>query len=540
MTKQYPDEVVKARRIMACEDFVPIQLRFLIFLTIIVVYQFTGGVYLSAVTQMAGAMSWINEDIMMAGYATLVGQTVMFPVLFRILFRFKTRSILLFVTVALIAGTLISMYSDFIPLVVFVGFLCGALRMVGTFICWNNIQLNITPTRDFALFFPFLFSFVLGCIQLSNLATGYSILAFDWRAMHLFTTVALLLIFVLIYFTMRRHYRQGPFMPFLGIDYLGGVLWSVFLMVLVFISVYGEHYDWFSGEQIPQAIALLIVCIALIIHRESKVRHPYIPLSTFLQPNMLNLLIISGCLTLMSVTSGGLQNILTGALLHFDTFHNISLNWGSFFGVAAGAYFFYIVVVRHKWRIKIVLFNGFLCFFLYQMMLYFLIDASTDKEMLYLPMFLKGAGLAIIYIAITYKMSCSVTFQYYFQAICVIGFIRTTFGNAISSAFYTHLYNVVRQKNIALLGSELDWMNPLTKDFSGLYGEMQRQATMVSLKEVYGYASMFGVLILVFILAFDYRKQVVPKMMKIINIWKALKKESAPYANESQQHRNQK
>lgn len=58
---------------MACEDFVPIQLRFLIFLTIIVVYQFTGGVYLSAVTQMAGAMSWINEDIMMAGYATLVG-----------------------------------------------------------------------------------------------------------------------------------------------------------------------------------------------------------------------------------------------------------------------------------------------------------------------------------------------------------------------------------------------------------------------------------------------------------------------------------
>lgn len=526
MTKQYPDEVVKARRIMACEDFVPVELRFLIFLTIIIVYQFTGGIYLSAVTQMAGAMSWINEDIMMAGYATLVGQTVMFPVLFRIVFRFKTRSILLFVTVALIAGTLISMYSDFIPLVVFVGFLCGALRMVGTFICWNNIQLNITPTRDFAVFFPFLFSFVLGCIQLSNLATGYSILAFDWKAMHLFTTIALLLTFALIYFTLRRHYRQGPFMPFLGIDYLGGVLWSVFLMVLVFISVYGEHYDWFSGKQIPQAVALLIVCMALIIHRESTVRHPYIPLSTFCQPNMLNLLIISGCLTLMSVTSGGLQNIFTGAVLHFDTFHNISLNWGSFFGVVAGAYFFHVVVVRHKWRIKMLLFSGFLCFFVYQMMLYFLIDASTAKEMLYLPMFLKGAGLAIIYTTITYKMSSSVTFQYYFQAMCVIGFIRTTFGNAISSALYTHLYNGVRQKNIALLGNELDLMNPLIKDFSGLYTEMHRQAIMVSLKEVYGYATLLGLLILVFILAFDYRKQVVPNIPKLVNIWKMVKRES--------------
>jgi hypothetical protein len=526
MAKQYPDEVVMARRIMACEDFVPAKLRFLIFITIIVVYQFTGGVFLSAVTQMAGSMSWINEDIMMAGYATLIGQTITFPVLFRILFRFKTRDILIFVTLALLAGDLICMYSDFVPLVVFVSFVCGALRMVGTFICWNNIQLNITPTRDFAVFFPFLFTFVLGCIQLSNLATGYSILAFDWQAMHFFSAATLLVTFLLIYVTMRRHFRQGLYMPFLGIDYLGGVLWSVFLMALVFISVYGEHYDWRNGKEIPQATILMIISLVMIIHRESTVRHPYIPLDTFRQPNMLNLLFLAGCLTLMSVTSGGLQNIFTGEILHFDTFHNISLNWGSFVGVLAGAGFFYIAVVRYKWRVKTVLFAGFSCFTLYQMMLYFLIDGSIEKNMLYLPMFLKGAGLAVVYISITYKMSGSVSFQYYFQAICVIGFIRTTFGNAMSSALYTHLYNALKQKNMALLSGELDWMNPLSKNFSGLYSEVQRQATMVSLKEVYGYAVLTGILILIFILLFDYWKQVMPNIPKLVNIWKMVKKES--------------
>jgi len=526
MAKQYPDEVVMARRIMACEDFVPFKLRFLIFITIIIVYQFTGGVFLSAVTQMAGSMSWINEDIMMAGYATLVGQTIIFPVLFRILFRFKTRDLLMVVTLALIAGDLICMYSDFVPLVVFVSFLCGALRMVGTFICWNNIQLNITPTRDFAVFFPFLFTFVLGCIQLSNLATGYSILAFDWKAMHLFTAAALLITFLLIHITMRRHFRQGLYMPLLGIDYLGGLLWSVFLMTLVFIGVYGVHYDWLNGKEIPQATILMIVSLVMIIHRESTVRHPYIPLDTFRQPNMLNLLFLAGCLTLMSVTSGGLQNIFTGEILHFDTFYNISLNWGAFVGVLAGAGFFYIAVVRYKWRVKTVLFAGFSCFTLYQMMLYFLIDGSTDKEMLYLPMFLKGAGLVIIYTGLTYKMSGSVTFNYYFQAMCVIGFIRTTFGNAMSSAIVTQTYNAVRQKNLALLSSELDWMNPLTKNFYDLYSEVQRQATMVSLKEVYGYAVLVGIVIFMIILLADYRKQVMPNMQKLVDIWKMVKKES--------------
>jgi len=526
MAKQFPDEVVAARRIMACKDFVPIRLRFLIFLFIIVIYQFTGGVYLSAVSQMAGAMSWINEDIMMAGYATLVGQTLIFPILFRILFRFKTRDILMVVTVALIAGDLICMYSDFIPLVVFVSFVCGAIKMVGTFICWNNIQLNITPTRDFAVFFPFLFTFILGCIQLSNLATGYSILAFDWKAMHLFIAAALLLVLLLIHFTMRRHYRQGLYMPFLGIDFLGGVLWCVFLMTLVFIGVYGEHYDWWRGEEIPIATFIVIISFIMILHRESSVRHPYIPLDTILQPNMLNLLILSGCLTLMSVTSGCLQNIYTSAILHFDTFHNVSLNWGSFVGVLAGAGFFYLGVVHCKWRNKVLLFAGFACFTLYQIILYFLIDGLTDKDMLYLPMFLKGAGLVIIYTAITYKMSGSVSFQYYFQSMCLIGFIRTTFGNAISSAFYTHIYNIVRQKNLALLSSELDYMNPLTKNFSDLYNELQRQATMVSLKEVYGYAVIIGIAILMIILLADYRKQIMPKMPRLATIWKLVKKKS--------------
>lgn len=168
---------------------------------------------------------------------------MLFPVLFRTMFRFTPREILLLVTGILIIGDYICMVSDFVPLVVFISFVCGFFKMTGTFICWSNIQLNITPTRDFAVFFPFLFTFILGCVQLVNITTGYNIYKFDWQAMHRCTIGALLLIFAVIFFCLRKHYRQGPFIPFKGIDYLGCILWSSFLMCIVFICGYGEHYD---------------------------------------------------------------------------------------------------------------------------------------------------------------------------------------------------------------------------------------------------------------------------------------------------------
>lgn len=321
-------EAVVARRIMVWKDFVPMSLRFPLILLIIIVYMFSGGVYMSAVSEMSGSLSWINEDIMMAGYASMTGLTIAFPLLFRILFRFPTRELLLFSAGVFIVSDYLCMVCDFLPLIVFLSFISGFFKIVGTFVCWSNIQLKITPKRDFAVFFPFLFTFVLGSVQLANIATGYSIYAFDWKAMHRLTIGAFILIFALVYFCMRRNYRQGPHIPFKGIDYLGGILWSLWLICIIFIFVYGEHYDWLDGEEIQTAIVFAIVLLVMCIQRAATVRHPYISLKTFSQHNMLFIFILFGCMTLMSATATSTQNIFTSAILGFDARHNADLNWG--------------------------------------------------------------------------------------------------------------------------------------------------------------------------------------------------------------------
>ena len=53
--------------------FIPRKLKPWIFIVFVLIIQFSGGVYLAAATDMVGDKALLNEDILMAGYASLVG-----------------------------------------------------------------------------------------------------------------------------------------------------------------------------------------------------------------------------------------------------------------------------------------------------------------------------------------------------------------------------------------------------------------------------------------------------------------------------------
>lgn len=143
-----PEEVASARRIQVWKEFIPLPLRFPLILFIIIVYMFSGGVYMSAVSEMSGSLSWITEDIMMAGYASMTGLTMAFPLLFRILFRFQPRSLLLFSAGVFIVSDYLCMVCDFLPLVVLRSFVSGFFKIVGTFVCWSNVHSSRLPPNS--------------------------------------------------------------------------------------------------------------------------------------------------------------------------------------------------------------------------------------------------------------------------------------------------------------------------------------------------------------------------------------------------------
>lgn len=523
MAKETPEQIAYARRIMACKDFLPRGLRFALFVVLIIVYQFTGGVYMSAVSQMAGSSSWMNEDIMMAGYASLIGMTMLFPVQFRVMFRFENRSVLVVSTIVLMIGTLICGYSENVPVVVITSYICGVFKMAGTFFCISNIQLCISPTRDLAYFYPFLYTIILSCIQLSGIATGYSIWAWDWQSMHWIMVGVLAVALLVIHLTMRRHYRLGPYQPFKGIDYLGAILWSVFLLCVLFIGLYGAHYDWWQGEEICIATAFAVISLGLAIYHAANTEQPFIHLATFVQPKFFIIFVLFVSYSILSGTAGQIQNMFTEGILGFDMFYSISLNWGVVAGIFCGTPFTFYALARKKWRPRNVAIVGFVFFTMYQVLLYFLIDPETEVYQLWLPMWFRGVGTAILYVVLAYTLGKNIPFVYYFQALCAIGFIRTGVGTPVCQSVLSYLLSIFRKESLMQLSLDMTADNPAAQNFMSVYGELQKQSMMVGIKEIFGIAAAVGIVTIICLCFSDLRGKYKAVIPKLPSLWRMVK-----------------
>ncbi|MDE7357172.1 MAG: hypothetical protein K2M74_01900, partial [Bacteroidales bacterium] len=247
-------------------NYIPRRLKPWLFIFFVLVVQFSGGIYLAAASDMTGSTALMQEDILMAGYASLVGMAINFCVMFRIKFRFSNRTSLLVCGAVLLASTLICAHTTSVPVLVFTCFIAGFFRMQATFACNSTIQLWLTPVRDMAIFFCYVYLVVDSVIQLSGIATVYTAFFMQWEYMHYLMAGLLLLMMLLVFIFVKPH-RGMPQIPLLGIDWLGAGLWSVFMLCFTFVCVYGNFYDWWESEEIIGATILGLVCLALNLWR---------------------------------------------------------------------------------------------------------------------------------------------------------------------------------------------------------------------------------------------------------------------------------
>ena len=161
-------------------DFIPRRLKPYLFILFVLIIQFSGGVYLAAATDMVGTTALMQEDILMAGYATLIGMSINFAVMFRIKFRYSNRIQLLVSGMVLIAANVICAMTTSVPVLVATCLVAGWFRMQATFACNSTIQLWLTPVRDMAVFFCYVYLVVDGAIQLSGIATIYTAFFSQW------------------------------------------------------------------------------------------------------------------------------------------------------------------------------------------------------------------------------------------------------------------------------------------------------------------------------------------------------------------------
>ena len=160
--------------------------------------------------------------------------------------------------------------------------------------------------------------------------------------------------------------------------------------------------------------------------------------------------------------------------------------------------------------------------------MYFLIDPNMNIECLYIPTIMRGAGYIILYISLTVYVTGIVPFQHFFQVLSLLGFVRTGFGSAFGSAVYGRMLQYIIPENFQTLSIELDNVNTAFHEigFSNIYGEAMRQAILVSLKEMYGWICIVGVLFILGLLSNRYlRTNISGRLPRMRRIKMLIKKE---------------
>lgn len=162
-------------RVPSFNPYIPRLAQPWIYLLIAFMFQMAGGIYGGAMSYVMGDYSLMREDVLMIIMCNVVGVNMPFPFLFRLKFRFTNRQLL--ITSALVVGVcnVLILQTQSMVVMCVLAYVSGFFKLCGTFECMSNIQLWMTPKRDFTVFFPLLYCIVLGNMSLSPWITEYLI-----------------------------------------------------------------------------------------------------------------------------------------------------------------------------------------------------------------------------------------------------------------------------------------------------------------------------------------------------------------------------
>lgn len=478
--------------------FIPEKLKPWLLILFIIVFNCTGGVYLAAASDMAGSTQLLNEDIMMAGYASLVGMALFFAIMFRLKWAVRPKTALGCCISVLVAANLICMHTGSVPVLISVSLVSGFFRMWAIYECNSTIQLWITPKRDMSVWFCYIYLIVNSTIQLTGIAAlSFSVWA-SWHYMHWFVIGALLVIYLIV-IVCYRGISIMPRLPLYGIDWLGMLMWGATAMSILFICIYGEHYDWWQSEHIWFATVLAMAALCMNWWHSTFIRHPYISFSIFRMPIVLTCVGIIIVMNLLLAPSHIFEHALMEDVLGYDHLNTLALYWASIFGVMIGVLFTWQTFARRKWTYQRMLVIAFSCFAFYLAYFYFRIDYNLPKEELLLPVIVRSVGYVMVAVMML-TANARLPFPYTFlHGLSFQNMFSAALAAPIGNAIVGRILKVVVAHNSMLLGERMDSVELSTSHASlgELYGMIQVQSLLESMKEIYGWLLLVAILCLI-------------------------------------------
>jgi len=483
-------------------QWVPAGLRPWLYVYLAFTFQLSGGVYLGGLNEMAGSMSLMREDILMCLYSTLCGMAFTFPILFRTKFRFTNRTLLLLSAAGIAVCNFAGIYVTCLPVMWVICFIAGYFKLQGTFECMSNIQLWMTPRRDFRVFFPLLHVFIMLSIPVSDIIAAHLCYTSGWRYMNLLVT-GVMLFNTLWLFICTRHFRFMKIMPLYSVDWLGAALWALAVMQVVYVFCYGEFHNWWESGVIRTLTVTAVITAVMAARRMFKIRHPY------LEPGMWRNRYLPGIFFLVFVTEfflaaeHVLEEIFYDSGMGWGTRTTAVLDWPVMAGVVCACIFALLwLKVWQLGRVRLIII-GVAAFAAYVLCFYFTISVDMNIEKLYLPASLRSFAATLLSIALLYSIQSVMHFMVFFQSLAVFQTLHMLVGGVIGAAAYSFGVRFFVADSISRYGAYIDSVRMPATELPRHVGGMMCHFQVAGIKQIYGIVAYAAIALLLVLLCYD-------------------------------------
>lgn len=472
------------------KPWVPRAIQPWIFVVCVFCIQFSNGMYLGALDDIQGSTNFMIEDLLMCLYANLAGMAVYFPLLFRMKFRFTNQQLVIGAAIVIAVCNLLTMRCQFQPALWIICFISGMAKLQGTFEHMSNIQLWITPKRDFAVFFPVLHIILLTAIEGSGFMAAWFGYHLTWEMTHIFIVGLMCIVIAVQMFLCQPFCPMPQRLSLKGIDFIDGVLISILMLSVSYILLYGDYLMWWDNRNIRIITGVSLVLLSLILHRLTHVSNPYVDLAIFRQRNVIAILIVVSIAEILLGCEHTMEEILYEEVIDLQEHTKESQFLWALPGIYAGVLIDLFWLKIMKWKVWKLFGIGFACILAYALLMYFTLDLNVNIEQFRLPIMLRGCAYAILAATLMWALDESLhDLEQFFMGLFVFNILHMYLAGAVAYAFYTTHFMHLLNDDMARYGMQLTLthLDMAHFNFSDFMQQHYLHSMMnVAIKQVFG------------------------------------------------------
>ncbi len=488
-------------------DFVPRQLRPWIYVMLAFCFQFSNGVYLGAQGHIIGERALMREDLQMCLYATLAGMAFYFPLLFRMKFRFSNKLLLTASACTIFCCNLLTTLPLPMPFMWAICFVCGMAKIQGTFECMSNIQLWMTPRRNFGVFFPILHIVLLTSIEVTGYLSAFYAEKGVWESMH-YLVVALMLFVIAIQTFLCVPFRPMPkTVPLRGIDWTGALLWAVLALQVAYIFTYGDWLDWWNSPALRLLTGTSLLTTALALWRMKTTAQPFYEPALWSYRYVVPIIILAGIVEALFATEHVLEHVFYEEVMHYETVISEELNLWALPGIWFGCLFSLGWLRLNGYFAYKLMAIGLFSFAIYTAGFYFLVNHGISIDQLRIPIAFRGFSYAVLSISLMWCLHEIMSFEHFFQALSIFNILHMFIGGAIGCALHSFGLRYYVTDGFARYSGSIDAVaiGQTHIDFPHFMETFVEGLMAQSVKTLFGWEVWFALFFALLILLWDIR-----------------------------------